>query len=138
MIVKQKIKRNVAGQFVKLLFHKQDNRKMNLANFKTRCIREGEIHEIVTTIYGDLVEGDIINVVGFLGFIEINKGGVIQKGDIVKVADKHIGTVLGFDECHFPNHYNIIIKTDKVLSSQDLDIIIEDPIIFVDSGNKNI
>lgn len=128
------MKRTVTGNFVKLLFHKQENRNMTLSAFETRCISEKEIHEIVTTVHGDARAGDAINKVGFLGFAEINCGGVIQKGDHVYIHNRWIGRVLGFDECHFPNHYNILIETDQTWTATDLSLQTEDTIRFVDSA----
>lgn len=134
----KRIKRNIIGRFVKLMFHTKENRNMTLANYNTRCIREKEIHEIVTTDHENLKIGDAINRVGFLGFTEIYTGGVIQQEDLVYINNNYVGKVIGFDECHYPNHYNIIIKTDRPLTSEDIQINVEDTICFVDSGNKDV
>ncbi|QYR23489.1 hypothetical protein KZ483_11565 [Paenibacillus sp. sptzw28] len=123
-------KRFVEGVFVKLLFHKQEQRGMRLIEFETRCVRQGEIHEIVTTTHHDAKSGDRIDRVGFLGFAEMRCGGVIERGDAVKVGGKTIGTVLGFDECHYPNHYNILIATAEVLAAGDLELAAEMGIAF--------
>jgi len=123
-------KRLVEGVFVNLLFHKQADRGMQLIEFETRCVRQGEIHEIVTTTERSAVSGDRINHVGFLGFVEMSCGGVIQRGDQVCVRDRVIGHVLGFDECHFPNHYNILIASDELFAADDLDLSVETAIAF--------
>jgi hypothetical protein len=47
-------------------------------------------------------------------------GGVIDRGDEVWAGDRLVGTVLGFDACHFPNHYNILITTDEPRTGLDL------------------
>ncbi|MFC0562548.1 DUF6917 domain-containing protein [Halalkalibacter alkalisediminis] len=123
-------KRIVEGAFVKLLFHKQEQRGMRLIEFETRCVRKGEIHEIVTTTHKEAKSGDVINRVGFLGFAEMNCGGVIERGDQVKVNGRVIGSVLGFDECHFPNHYNILIAVDETATATEVDLTVESAITF--------
>ncbi|MCY7902836.1 DUF6917 domain-containing protein [Bacillus inaquosorum] len=132
------IKRTVTGRFVKLLFHKQDKRNMVLENFQTRCIREKEIHEIVTTDQKAYEPGQLVGRIGFLGFAEMDTGGVIQKGDRVYINETYLGVVAGFDACHFPNHYNIIIQTDLLLSATDIDLSVEEEIRFVSSGDRTI
>lgn len=122
-------KRIVEGVFVKLLFHKQMDRGMMLAEYKTRCIRVGEIHEIVTTDQTN--EEGKINQVGFLGFAEILQSGIIEKGDSVYIGGNLIGKVVGFDECHFPNHYNIVIAANKLITAMDIDLAVEEKIYFI-------
>lgn len=124
------VKRTVEGVFVKLLFHKQEMRGMQLIEFETRCISKGEIHEIVTTSQQDAVSGDVINRVGFLGFAEMTCGGVIERGDEVFVDGRKIGAVVGFDECHYPNHYNILIAVQDTLTADELQLRIESTISF--------
>lgn len=126
----QSIKRKINGNFVALLFHKQEERGMCLTEFETRCVRQGEIHEIVTTTHMDSKPGDRIDRVGFLGFAEMSHGGVIGKGDPVIIHGKVIGHVLGFDECHYPNHYNVLITTKETLTARDLDLQVESQISF--------
>jgi hypothetical protein len=123
-------KLTVEGALVKLLFHKQTDRGMRLLEFETRCVRRGEIHELVTTDHQDAVAGDRIDRVGFLGFVEIQTGGVIEKGDQVWISDRQIGTILGFDDCHFPNHYNILIAVDELATANDLELTLEQRIRF--------
>ncbi|USB31709.1 hypothetical protein [Paenibacillus sp. YPG26] len=124
------VKRAVQGVFAALLFHRQEERGMRLIEFETRCVQQGEIHEIVTTTHSDCVAGDLINRVGFLGFAEMKCGGVIGRGDPVVIHNQVIGYVLGFDDCHFPNHYNILISTTETWTAEDLKLEVESPIMF--------
>lgn len=124
------VKRVVHGAFAALLFHKQEERGMRLIEFETRCVQQGEIHEIVTTTHSDSVAGDLINRVGFLGFAEMKCGGVIGRGDPVVIHNQVIGHVLGFDDCHFPNHYNILISTKETWTAEDLNLEVESSITF--------
>jgi hypothetical protein len=36
--------------------------------------------------------------------------GVLVRGDTFAINGREIGTVVGFDECHFPNHLNIALQ----------------------------
>lgn len=114
-------KRPVTGSLVKVLIHRRDDRGMELAEFASRCVRREEIHELVTTDQHDTTPGARVDRVGFLGFVEITSGGVLDRGDTVWADGQPIGTVLGFDTCHFPNHYNVLIATDTTLTGPELE-----------------
>ena len=123
-------KRAVGGPLVKVLVHRRDDRGMRLEPYASRCVRQGEIHELVTTDQHDDTPGARVDRVGFLGFVEIATGGVIDRGDEVLVDDTVIGTVLGFDACHFPNHYNVLITADRPLAGPDLGLEPEAEVLF--------
>ncbi|MHC0432820.1 1-deoxy-D-xylulose-5-phosphate synthase [Streptomyces sp. O3] len=105
-------KKSVDGTVVKVLKHRRDDRGMVLEPHTSRCVREGEVHELVTTDQADTEPGGTVDRVGFLGFVEIAGGGVLDRGDEVWVGGERVGTVLGWDACHFPNHYNVLIACD--------------------------
>ncbi|WP_370942339.1 hypothetical protein AB5J62_24830 [Amycolatopsis sp. cg5] len=105
---------------MKVLLHRREDRGMRLAEFASRCVRRGEVHELVTTDHRETAAGSVIDRVGFLGFIEIGNAGVLDRGDRVVVGDTVVGTVLGFDACHFPNHYNILIRTERTCTGPEL------------------
>jgi hypothetical protein len=113
-------KRTVTGTLVKVLLHRRHDRGMELEPYASRCVRQGEVHELVTTDHTQTAPGTRIDRVGFLGFAEISHAGVIDRGDELWVNGHRIGTVLGFDACHFPNHYNVLITTDELSTGQDL------------------
>lgn len=125
-------KRPVEAAVVSILSHKRDDRGMQLMKCETRCIKQGEIHELVTTDHFDSKPGDRIDRVGFLGFAETTRGGVIAKGDLVFLGEsrKCIGTVLGFDDCHAPNHLNILIARPQPVTGADLQLAREMSIRF--------
>ena len=123
-------KRPVEGVVVKLLHHKRTDRGMILTEFETRCVRVGEIHELVTTDQATAMCGDRVDRVGFLGFVEITRAGVIEIGDTVVHNGKSLGRVLGFDESHFPNHYNILIASEGLLTAHEAELSIEERIVF--------
>ncbi|NSC24380.1 hypothetical protein FM076_25805 [Streptomyces albus subsp. chlorinus] len=108
------------GALVKALLHSRTERGMVLEPYASRCVRRGEVHELVTTDHRETAPGSRIDRVGFLGFVELACGGVLDRGDEVWLEGTRIGTVLGFDACHFPNHYNILVSTDRLLTGGDL------------------
>lgn len=124
-------KRQVAATVVKVLKHRRDDRGMRLEPFTSRCVQAGEVHELVTTDHADTEAGARVDRVGFLGFAEIANAGVIDRGDQVLVDGTPVGTVLGFDACHFPNHYNVLILTDRPTTGPELEVRPETKISFV-------
>jgi hypothetical protein len=128
-------KRSLEAVVVKLLRHRRLDRGMKLIGHATRCVRAGEIHELVTTDQ-DVSAGDSVDRVGFLGFAELRQGGVIERGDLVFVHDRRVGVVAGFDECHYPNHYNVIIRTSELLTADAVGLRIEDTVRFVEGESQ--
>lgn len=123
-------KRTVRGRLVKVLIHRRDDRGMALEPYASRCVRAGEVHELLTTDHTDTAPGARIDRVGFLGFVEMECGGVVDRGDTVRVGGRAVGTVLGFDACHFPNHYNIVIRTDTPVTGPELGLAPEVEVRF--------
>lgn len=124
-------KRTVDGVLVKILKHRRDDRGMSLEPFASRCVRAGEIHELAATDHRETHAGARIDRVAFLGFAEIDRGGVIDRGDEVWLAGRRVGVVLGFDACHLPNHYNVLITTNEPRTGPELGLAPEDRIRFV-------
>ncbi|WP_342790830.1 Gfo/Idh/MocA family oxidoreductase [Streptomyces montanus] len=114
------VKHATHGTLVKVLTHRRDDRGMRLEDFASRCVRRGEIHELVTTDQRETAPGTRVDRVGFLGFAEMGCGGVLDRGDRVWIDGRPVGTVLGFDSCHFPNHYNILISVPEPVTGRDL------------------
>ncbi|MGV9357847.1 DUF6917 domain-containing protein [Streptomyces misionensis] len=123
-------KRVVRGALVKVLVHRRTDRGMRLEEHAARCVRRGEVHELVTTDQWEPRPGARVDRVGFLGFVELECGGVIDRGDLVRIGDAVVGTVLGFDACHLPNHYNILIHAERPASGLDLELRPEDAVSF--------
>jgi hypothetical protein len=123
-------KREVQGVLVKVLTHRRDDRGMRLEPFASRCVRQGEVHELVTTDHRETAAGARIDRVGFLGFVEISAAGVLDRGDEAWIGGRRIGTILGFDGCHFPNHYNVLIAMDEPRTGPELNLCPEALIRF--------
>ena len=123
-------KRAVGSRVVKVLVHRRDDRGMSLEPFASRCVRRGEVHELVTTDHDDTAPGARIDRVAFLGFVEIANAGVIDRGDEVWCDGELVGTVLGFDACHHPNHYNVLITTPTPRTGPELGLRPEVEVLF--------
>ncbi|MFD0202886.1 MULTISPECIES: DUF6917 domain-containing protein [Saccharothrix] len=123
-------KRAVGSRVVKVLVHRRDDRGMSLEPFASRCVRRGEVHELVTTDHDDTAPGARIDRVAFLGFVEIANAGVIDRGDEVWCDGELVGTVLGFDACHHPNHYNVLITTPTPRTGPELGLRPEVEVVF--------
>jgi hypothetical protein len=124
-------KRTVEAIVVKVLVHRRDDRGMSLEPYASRCVRVGEVHELVTTDHRETRPGTRIDRVAFLGFAEITRAGVVDRGDRLWVGDRLVGTVLGFDACHFPNHYNVLIAADETLTGAELGLLPETAVRLV-------
>jgi hypothetical protein len=123
-------KRVVSGVLVKVLVHRRDDRGMSLEPFASRCVRRGELHELVTTDHTETWAGARIDRVGFLGFVEITAAGVLDRGDELWLGDTRVGTLLGFDACHFPNHYNILVHSPRPHTGAELELHPEQAVVF--------
>ncbi|MBQ0825531.1 hypothetical protein J5Y05_03255 [Streptomyces sp. RG38] len=127
-------KRPVRGAVVKVLRHTRTDRGMTLEPFASRCVRRGEVHELVTTDRWSDQPGARVDRVGFLGFAELVRGGVVDRGDTLLIGGEPVGTVLGFDGCHLPNHYNILIHTPRLLTGPCLSLAPETDVVFAPAG----
>ncbi|WP_156756054.1 Gfo/Idh/MocA family protein [Actinokineospora pegani] len=117
------VKDDAEARMVALMFHSRDDRGMVLSPWESRCVQAGQVHELVTTVDQPRGEGDRVDRVGFLGFAEFTAATVVQRGDEVWTGSgRRVGTVAGFDECHFPNHYNILVAADSLLTAAELDL----------------
>ncbi|MBP2327163.1 hypothetical protein JOF56_007548 [Kibdelosporangium banguiense] len=124
-------KRAVRGSLVKVLTHSRVDRGMRLEGFASRCVRQGEVHELVTTDQTDHQPGARIDRVGFLGFVEVDRAGVIDRGDELWIGGRLVGTVLGFDSCHFPNHYNVLVTAPELVTGPGLGLAPEADVVFL-------
>lgn len=123
-------KRALTGAVVKVLRHHRPRRGMSLEPHASRCVRSGEVHELVTTDHQDTTPGSRIDRVAFLGFVELGCAGVLDRDDELWIGDRFVGQVLGFDACHFPNHYNVLVHTAVPVSGADLQLRPEEPVHF--------
>ncbi|MFE9500391.1 DUF6917 domain-containing protein [Streptomyces collinus] len=129
-------KTTVNGVIVKLLNHRSEKRGMTLIPERSRCVRTGEVHELVTTDQTDLTQGSSVERVGFIGFAEVLNAGVIEVGDLFSANGQEIGVVVGFDACHFPNHYNVLISTSQLWTAHDLHLTVGDQVALAECAGQ--
>jgi hypothetical protein len=113
-------KRPVTATLLKVLIHRRTDRGMRLEPYASRCVRAGEVHELVATDHTETTAGVRIDRVAFLGFAEITAAGVLDRGDELWIGGRRVGILLGFDGCHLPNHYNVLVRTDPAPTGAEL------------------
>ena len=82
-------KRVVTGTVVKVLLHRRDDRGMTLEPHASRCVREGEVHELVTTDHRETAPGARIDRVGFLGFAELHRAASLRPSSLRRIVLMH-------------------------------------------------
>ncbi|MEA1964289.1 MAG: hypothetical protein U9O41_04080 [Candidatus Aerophobetes bacterium] len=113
-------KTNILSTLVAIMDTEVERRGLRLIPSYTRVLLANEIHELIITDEKEAGPGKEVNSIGYLGFIELKKGGVIAVGDRVSLEGKVIGEIAGFDETHMPNHQNIIIKSERKVTGTGL------------------
>ena len=122
-------KSNVEGRILVVLNHSLTNRGLKLINAPSRALRKYEIHELIGT-NEEASPGSEVKNVWYLGFFEVERGGVITYGDSVWINNRKIGEVIGYDETHMPNHLNIVIKLIELKTGLELGIKLNDKVII--------
>jgi Family of unknown function (DUF6917) len=118
-------KSEVAGRWLAIMDHVRNDRGLFLSSFRTRCVRSGEIHEFLLCP-ADAERAERIDSLSYLGFGEIDSAGVIEVGDSVYLGRMFVGHVLGFDDTHAPNHYNVVIRGPRSCTGQSLGLSVGD------------
>lgn len=119
----------VNGHWVAVMRHRRDERNMTPAVWQTRCVRSGEVHELILCRRG-LPRGEPINDVSYLGFAEFSTAGVIAVGDRFWAGERTIGTLHAFDDTHMPNHFNIVVSTEELVTGSELGLLPGEPCGF--------
>ena len=125
----------VVGKLAVILDARAQNRGLELVDFPSRAVLKNEIHELILTAEPTAAPGAVVNDISYLGYFEVLDSGVIWVGDRVFIGDTQIGTLAGYDMTHFPNHMNIIIKTDgKLYTGFEKGFELGQPISFIYPG----
>lgn len=107
------VRRPVEGETVALLHISFDDRGLKLIETKSRTVKRNEIHELMITDE-DAVPGGGADRVRAIGFFEITESGLIVAGDEVFIEDRRLGTLVGYDVTHMPNHINVVVRADSL------------------------
>ena len=114
----------VCGSLCVVLRGTLQERGLVLISQPSRCLRAGEVHELILTDEPGAKPGERVNSIGYLGFFTVTQPGVIVAGDTVQLDGLHggtlVGTLAGFDETHMPNHQNIVIRVSRLTTGEEL------------------
>lgn len=124
-------KQTVTGHLVAILNGMNEKRGLELIQQPTRAVKCGEIHELILTDELNAEPGGGVDPVSYLGFMEIQQAGVLRSGDTVQLNGRQIGTLVGFDETHMPNHLNIVIRCNQRQLSSDMKVCLNQIVEFV-------
>lgn len=120
----------VVGRLVAVLDAEATGRGLNLIRPLSRAVMKHEIHELIVTLEPSAGPGSIVNDIAYLGFFEVQDGGIILVGDYLDIAGRRIGQVAGFDLTHFPNHMNILVRGAEAATGRGLRLGLGDIVTF--------
>ncbi len=106
-----------------------ENRALNLIRPISRAFTQGSIIELIGTDDPNTRPGNNVNAIAYLGFVELQNGGILVAGDEVIWNDEVIGKIAGFDDTHMPNHQNTILTMTTRKSGKELGMCLGDDII---------
>lgn len=124
-------KRPCKGNLVVVLDGKMEGRKLQLMTPISRALLAGDIHELIVTDEQDAGPGKEVNSIAYWGFFEVSQGTVVVAGDIIRVGDKVLGTIAGFDETHMPNHLNIVLKATERKTGVEAGLALDDEVSII-------
>ncbi len=124
--------RATKGQLVTIINRSYDKRGLSLIPQPTRVLCQNEIHELMTTDEVGAEPSKTVDRIVTIGFFEITQGGSVAVGEPVFINGKEIGKIAGFDETHFPNHYNIVIISPERFTGTEVNLNINDEVIIGD------
>jgi hypothetical protein len=134
-------KRVVIGRIVAVSGVRLWQRGTELIYPRSRAFPQGSIVELTVTDDKPANPGDTVNSVLYLGFFEVQQGGIIVVGESVEVKGTLVGVVAGFSDIHYPNHLNLIVTgteeyvATNLLPYEDgsmvkLEMALEDEVFF--------
>lgn len=106
----------LSARWVGVMDHRRSDRAMDLSEHKTRCVRAGELHELLVCTED---RQQRIDHVSYLGFAEFLLGGVLAVGDVARLTPRYSVRVIGFDYTHMPNHMNIVARAGEALTGKE-------------------
>lgn len=123
-------KSDVTGKLAVVLQGKYEARGLSLITPISRCVSTHQVHELIATDEDAAKPGATVNRIAYLGFVEIEQGGVIIAGDELLYNGEPIGHIAGFDETHMPNHQNIVVRCAARVTGADRGFAVGGKITF--------
>lgn len=116
------------GRVVVVLRGTLENRSLSLITPISRAFPAGSIIELIGTDEQDAAPGSGVQRIAYIAFVELLDGGVLLAGDRVLINDAEVGTIVGFDDTHVPNHQNTILRVEKRMPGDELGLRPGDPV----------
>lgn len=126
-------RRQVQGAIVEVSDLRKQGRGLHLESFNSRALLQHEIHELILTTEPGAGKGSTVDRVTYIGFFEVLLGGMARIGDVVVTGDRldtELGVLAGFDLTHAPNHYNLVLSSERDVTGIDLDLRVGTPLGF--------
>jgi len=108
------------GAVVTVLDSSHEARGLKLISTYSRALQKYSIHELIATDETGAKPGGTVDRIAYLAFFEVSRGGCIIVGETLWLGQRAIGTVVGFDETHEPNHINIVVGVERRQTGRQL------------------
>ena len=123
-------KRTIPAKIVAVLKGMLEDRGLKIIFPRSRVVRLHDVVELMTTTQKECKPGDRVDRVTYIGFAEMEVSGVLHVGDQVVHKGEVRWTIVGFDETHYPNHLNVIMKSVSEQAESLSEVQLEDVIEF--------
>lgn len=120
----------VAGRIVAILRARAEDRGLELISAPSRALVRGEVHELIATLE-EATPGRRVDRISYIGFFEVLNSGVVVAGDRVVCESGELGRLAGFDLTHFPNHMNIVLRSESAMTGEEIGIEVGATIQFL-------
>ncbi len=124
--------RSLSGEMVTVLRGVTDERGLKLEGYRSRAVRTGQVHELMSTDTAGVAPGDVVDRVALIGFFEVSRSGVLLVGARVMIGEHELGVIAGFDNTHMPNHQNICLQTENLEDGVQLGLAVGE-LVRIDS-----
>ncbi len=123
--------RPLHGEVVAVLGVSFPDRNLELEAFGSRAFPDGAIAEVCVTDEEGAAPGKPVARAAYLGFVRFAEGGIVAVGMTCQIGEEIIGEVVGFDGVHAPNHWNIVVRSDRFANGAERGVRVGDAIEFV-------
>jgi hypothetical protein len=121
-------KSDMRGRVAVVLRGTLENRSLSLITPISRAFPAGSIIELIGTDEVTAAPGGTVEKIAYIAFVELIDGGVLLAGDAVFINGSQVGTIVGFDDTHMPNHQNTILRVEKRIPGDALGLRPGDPV----------
>lgn len=134
-------RRAVEAQLVVVMTNRVQTENRQLMKERSRALRRFDVHELLVTT-DPIGPGDELTWGAFIGFFEVQVGGLVVVGDRLllppsersepggRASQRSLGQVIGFEDHHMPNHLNLVVKAESLMTGAELDLRVADVVIF--------